>query len=155
MSTEYHDRFLKYLEYYQENDLIGNAAQTDVKGDRTKRPSEQVDRFICKSCGEKEDGIIVSGCKAHNTIGPYADEIIVIPTRMMGKDEADWAVAFAIPADTEGVTLVCRSTTPRPRKELKAPFNELGACDSMTVFDNVLFLGKGYLCVVKQDLLAD
>jgi len=138
MGTEYHDRFLKYLKYYQENDLIGNAAQTDVKGDRTKRPSEQEDPDLYLRVVEKrEDGIIVSGCKAHNTIGPYADEILAIPTRMMGKDEADWAVAFAIPADAEGVTLVCRSTAPRPRKELKAPFNELGACDSMTIFDNV------------------
>lgn len=138
MGTKYHDRFLKYLKYYQENDLIGNAAQSDVKGDRSKRPSGQADPDLYVRIVEKrDDGIIVSGCKAHNTTGPYADEIIVLPTRMMGKDEADWAVAFAIPADTQGVTLVCRSTSPRPREELKAPFNEFGACDSMTVFDNV------------------
>lgn len=136
--TEYHERFVKYLKYYQENDLIGNAAQTDVKGDRSKRPSEQKDPDSYLRVVEKrKDGIIVSGCKAHNTIAPYADEIIAIPTRLMGKDEGDWALAFAIPADTEGVTLVCRSTSPRKRKEFMSPFTEYGACDSMTVFDNV------------------
>lgn len=136
--TNYHERFVKYLKYYQENDLIGNAAQTDVKGDRSKRPSEQVDPDLYVRVVEKrEDGIIVSGCKAHNTIAPYADEILAIPTRLLGKKEGDWAVAFAIPADTEGVTLVCRSTSPRERKEYKAPFTQYGACDSMTIFDNV------------------
>lgn len=138
MGTEYHERFKKYLKYYQENDLIGNAAQTDVKGDRSKRPFEQKDPDLYLRVVEKrEDGIIVSGCKAHNTAAPYSDEIIVVPTRAMSKNDGDWAVAFAVPADAEGVTLVCRSTSPRPRKELEAPFNELGFCDSMTVFDNV------------------
>jgi len=136
--TEYHKRFLNYLKIYQEKDLIGNAAQTDVKGDRSKRPSEQEDPDLyLRIVEKKDDGIIVSGCKAHNTIAPYADEIIAIPTRMMGRNEKDWAVAFAIPADTEGVTLVCRSTSPRSRKKFKSPFTEYGACDSMTVFDNV------------------
>ena len=41
--TCYHERFKKYLTWYQENDLVGNAGQTDVKGDRSKRPSEQAD----------------------------------------------------------------------------------------------------------------
>ncbi|GAG19977.1 unnamed protein product, partial [marine sediment metagenome] len=43
MGTEYHQRFLKYLAYFQENDICANCAQTDVKGDRRKRPHEQLD----------------------------------------------------------------------------------------------------------------
>jgi 4-hydroxyphenylacetate 3-monooxygenase/4-hydroxybutyryl-CoA dehydratase/vinylacetyl-CoA-Delta-isomerase len=82
--TEYHERFKKYLAWYQENDLVGNAGQTDVKGDRSKRPSEQVDPDLYMHIVEKtEDGIVVSGCKAHNTIAPYADEILVLPTRAL------------------------------------------------------------------------
>ena len=136
--SNYHERFVNYLKYYQENDLIGNAAQTDVKGDRSKRPCDQKDPDLYLRVVEKrEDGIIVSGCKAHNTIAPYADEIIALPTRQMGKSEGDWAVSFAIPADTEGVTLVCRSTSPRTRVKYKAPFTNYGACDSMTIFDKV------------------
>ena len=41
--TEYHKRFVEYLKYIQENDLSISEAMTDVKGDRSKRPSEQVD----------------------------------------------------------------------------------------------------------------
>ena len=93
--TNYHERFKKYLEWYQENDLIGNAAQTDVKGDRSKRPSEQEDPDLYVRIVEKrEDGIIVSGCKAHNTTAPYADELIVVPTRACLLYTSKWLTNF-------------------------------------------------------------
>lgn len=38
--TEYHHRFIKYLAHYQERDLAAAGAQTDMKGDRIRRPSE-------------------------------------------------------------------------------------------------------------------
>ena len=136
--TNYHDNFLKFLEYYQKNDVVGNAAQTDVKGDRSKRPHQQEDLDLYLRVVErKSDGIVVRGAKAHNTIAPYADELIVLPTRNLTKEEGDWAVTFAIPADTEGVKLICRVSAPRQRRELKAPFNTYGMADSMTVFDDV------------------
>ena len=146
--TEYHERFKKYLEWYQDNDVVGNAGQTDVKGDRSKRPSEQEDPDLYMRIVERrEDGIVVSGCKAHNTIAPYADEIIVLPTRALKDDDKDWAVAFAIPADTEGITLVSRPVSPNPRKELLAPYNEYGICDTMSIFDNVFIpMDRVFMC---------
>jgi aromatic ring hydroxylase len=42
-STQYHENFKKWLERFQREDLVGCCAQTDVKGDRLKRPHEQVD----------------------------------------------------------------------------------------------------------------
>jgi 4-hydroxyphenylacetate 3-monooxygenase/4-hydroxybutyryl-CoA dehydratase/vinylacetyl-CoA-Delta-isomerase len=136
--TEYHARFLKFLEYYQQNDLVGNAAQTDVKGDRSKRPHEQADLDLYLRVVErKKDGVVVRGAKAHNSIGPYADELLVVPTRTLTKDEGDWAVSFAIPADTPGVKLVSRATAPRSREKYKAPFNTFGIADSLTIFDDV------------------
>lgn len=136
--TEYHKNFLNYLKYYQENDLIGNAAQTDVKGDRSKRPHQQKDPDLYLHIVEKKsDGIVVRGAKAHNTTGPYADEIIVLPTRALTKEEGDWAVSFAIPADTEGIKLVCRVSSMRQRKHLDAPGCEFGMSDSMTIFEDV------------------
>jgi len=135
--TVYHERFKKYLAWYQENDLVGNAGQTDVKGDRSKRPSEQVDPDLyVRIVEEREDGIVVSGCKAHNTIAPYADEILVVPTRAMREGDRDWAVSFAIQADAPGVVMVNRPSYPEGRIELKAPYNYFGISDTMTIFDN-------------------
>lgn len=138
LGTEYHQRFLNYAKYYQENDMVGNCAQTDIKGDRSKRPHEQEDPDQYVHIVERrKDGIVVCGAKAHNSTAPYAEEIIVVPTRAMTKDDGDWAVSFAIPSDTEGVSLICRATAPPAREHIKAPFNEEGFIDSLTVFDNV------------------
>ena len=41
--TDYHRRFMDYLKTYQANDVAGTCSQTDMKGDRMKRPSEQAD----------------------------------------------------------------------------------------------------------------
>ncbi|MGE5405053.1 MAG: 4-hydroxyphenylacetate 3-hydroxylase N-terminal domain-containing protein, partial [Candidatus Saccharibacteria bacterium] len=137
--TEYHKRWLKYAEYFQENDLIAGCCQTDAKGDRSKRPSEQVDPDMYLHVVERrEDGVVVSGAKLHNTMAPYADELIVIPTRALTKDEKDYAIAFAIPADTEGVFMIARQAFSLERdKGMEAPYTDLGDIESMTVFDNV------------------
>jgi len=138
LGTEYNQRFLKYLAYFQENDLCANCAQTDVKGDRKKRPHEQVDPDLYLRIVErKSDGIVVRGAKAHNTTGPYADEIIVTPTRFLTEEEGDWAVSFALPADWEGIHLVCRPSLPRPRRRLHAPIATFGDMESFTIFDDV------------------
>ena len=69
--TQYHERFKKWLDNAQRQDLVVNCAQTDVKGDRSKRPSEQVDPDLYVRVVERrEDGVVVCGCKAHNTIAP-------------------------------------------------------------------------------------
>ncbi|CQB51966.1 HpaB/PvcC/4-BUDH [Syntrophomonas zehnderi OL-4] len=137
--TNYHERWLKYLEYFQENDLVGAAAQTDAKGDRSKRPGEQDDPDMYLHVVERrEDGVVVRGAKLHNTMAPYADEILAFPTRALGKDEKDYAIAFAIPADTEGVHLIVREAFSLERADnLSAPYTKLGDLESMTVFDNV------------------
>lgn len=135
--TDYYPRFLKYLKYFQENDLVGCAAQTDVKGDRSLRPHQQADPDLYLRVVEKrKDGIIVRGAKAHNSIAAYADEILVTPTRALTEEEGDWAVCFAVPADVEGVHQVVLTHLPRPRKKLKAPVAEYGGCHSLTVFDD-------------------
>ncbi len=136
--TEYNKRFLKFLEYFQKEDLVANCAQTDVKGDRSKRPHEQVDPDLYLRIVErKSDGIVVRGAKAHNTIAPYAQELIVVPTRSLTSEESDWAVAFAVPADSEGIHQIVRLANMRPRKHLKAPIATFGDAESLTVFDNV------------------
>ncbi|UCH04730.1 MAG: aromatic ring hydroxylase, partial [Candidatus Thorarchaeota archaeon] len=39
----YNQRFLEYLRYWQENDVVGTCAQTDPKGNRALRPHQQSD----------------------------------------------------------------------------------------------------------------
>ncbi len=135
--TEYYKNFLNWLERFQREDLVGCCAQTDVKGDRSKRPHQQADPDLYLHVVEKrKDGIVVRGAKAHNSEAAQADEILVLPTRMLTPEEGEWAVAFAIPGDWEDVHLVVRPASPRPRKQLKSPGSQLGMTDSLTIFDN-------------------
>ncbi|MGB9661896.1 MAG: 4-hydroxyphenylacetate 3-hydroxylase family protein [Moorellaceae bacterium] len=136
--TNYHQRLLKYLEYSQANDLVACCAQTDVKGHRLKRPHEQDDPDLYVRIVEtRPDGIVVRGAKCCNSIAPYADEIIVVPTRFMTPNDADYAVAFAVPGDWPGVKLLALPGHHGERRHLKAPIGEVGDVESLTVFDDV------------------
>ncbi|MGC8811876.1 MAG: 4-hydroxyphenylacetate 3-hydroxylase family protein [bacterium] len=102
--TKYYPRFLEFLKYMQKNDFTANASVTDVKGDRSLSPHEQPDKDLYLRVVEKQkDGIIVRGAKVHQTGSLSSHELIVLPTRAMGKGDEDYAVAFAVPADTKGV----------------------------------------------------
>ena len=105
--TEYNDRFLKYLEYVQENDLTCDGAMTDAKGDRSLPPHQQPDPDVfVHVVEEREDGIVVRGAKAHQTGAVNSHEIIVLPTITMREADKDYAVAFALPSDAEGITYI-------------------------------------------------
>ncbi|MFA6220789.1 MAG: 4-hydroxyphenylacetate 3-hydroxylase N-terminal domain-containing protein [Desulfomonilaceae bacterium] len=135
--TEYYKNFLKWLEYFQTNDLVGSCAQTDVKGERLKRPSKQTDPdAYLRVVERRSDGIVVRGCKVHITFAAVADEIVVVPTRSLTPDEGDYAVSFAIPADHEGVKQVIHPHNFRKRSHIERGFN-WGAADSYVIFDDV------------------
>ena len=138
--TQYHARLTEYIRYFQENDLVGNAAMTDVKGDRSLRPHQQADPDLYLRVVERrQDGIVVRGAKAHNTLAPYAHELIVLPTRDMRAEDADYAVAFAIQADAPGITMVCRGAAPSVKGGMTAPFSSrYASVESLTIFDDVL-----------------
>ena len=146
--TKYNEHFTDFLKLVQKEDLSLNCAQTDAKGNRPWRPREQKDPDLYLRVVEKKsDGIIVNGAKAHNTCSTYVDEIIAIPTRVMTSDESDWAVAFAVPSDWEGVTLINAAYSPPRRKKLSAPYEKFGAGHSITVFDHAFIpWNRVFLC---------
>jgi 4-hydroxybutyryl-CoA dehydratase/vinylacetyl-CoA-Delta-isomerase len=77
---------------------------TDVKGDRSLSPNEQVDKDMYVHIVERrEDGIIVRGAKAHQTGSLSSHEIIALPTRALKKGDENYALAFAVPSDSPGL----------------------------------------------------
>ncbi len=102
--TNYHQRALKYIKYVQENDLAVYCGNSDVKGDRSLRPSEQPDPDMYLHIVDRtKDGIIVRGAKAHQSGSLCAHEVLVLPDRDMRQNDKDYAVAFALPNDTKGI----------------------------------------------------
>jgi 4-hydroxyphenylacetate 3-monooxygenase/4-hydroxybutyryl-CoA dehydratase/vinylacetyl-CoA-Delta-isomerase len=147
--TDYHQRFLDYMKYFQQQDLTSCGAVTDVKGDRNLRPHQQADPDLYLRVVERKDnGIIVRGAKANITTAAYSEEIIVVPTRALTKEESDWAVCFAIPTDTKGVTHIAVSKAPAAKKRFEKPLSSKYAfTDSLIIFDDV-FVPKDrvFLC---------
>lgn len=150
-NTEYHENFKKWLERFQKEDLVGCCAQTDVKGDRMKRPSQQVDPDLYVHMVEKKsDGIVVRGAKVHNSEASVADEILVLPTRYLKPEEAEWAVAFAVPGDWEGVKQVVSVHNLRKREHFPRGVTP-GSVDSYTIFEDAFIpWERVFLCGETQ-----
>jgi len=103
-NTNYHERLKSYLKMVQHNDLVIAGAMTDVKGDRSKGPSEQDEKdTYVHIVEERRDGIVVSGVKMHISGAMMSDELVVIPTRALKEGEEEYAVAFSIPSHTDGI----------------------------------------------------
>jgi 4-hydroxybutyryl-CoA dehydratase/vinylacetyl-CoA-Delta-isomerase len=140
--TGYHKRFLDYLAYVQENDLVLNGAMTDVKGDRSKRPSEQADPDLFVHIVERQaDGIIVRGAKAHQTGAVFSHEIIVMPTLALRADDKDYALSFAIPVNTPGLIHIVGRQASDTRKleggEIDLGNAQFGGHETLLIFEDV------------------
>ncbi len=140
--TTYHKRFLDYLEYVQDNDLVLNGSMTDVKGDRSKRPSEQADPDLFLHIVEQQsDGIIVRGAKAHQTGAVFSHEIVVMPTLALKADDKDYALSFAIPVDTPGLIHIVGRQPSDTRKleggELDLGNARYGGHEALLIFEDV------------------
>ncbi|MDD5288532.1 MAG: 4-hydroxyphenylacetate 3-hydroxylase N-terminal domain-containing protein, partial [Dehalococcoidales bacterium] len=135
-ATQYHENFKKWLTRFQNEDLIGCCAQTDVKGDRMLRPADQPNPDAYVRIKERtKDGIIVSGCKLHISEASVADEVLVVPTRALRAEDKDYAVSFAVPGDWDGLKQVVTVHNYRPREKYKRGFMP-GSTDSYMIFDN-------------------
>ncbi len=135
--TEYAARVSAFRDHCARGDLAMALAATDNKGDRSKGPSAQADpdQYL-HVVARDADGITVRGAKVHTTASPSANELIVIPCRAMGPDDSDYAVAFAVPMNVPGLTLISHPMDPGPSAE--APVSRRSVeIESLTVFDDV------------------
>lgn len=140
--TEYNKRFLKYLEYVQAEDLVCDGAMTDPKGDRALAPSQQKDPdMFLHVVEERADGIVVTGAKAHQTGAVNSHEIIVMPTISMREEDKDYAISFAVPSDTKGITYIYGRQSCDTRKTEKGMMDRgnriYGGHEALVVFDKV------------------
>jgi 4-hydroxyphenylacetate 3-monooxygenase/4-hydroxybutyryl-CoA dehydratase/vinylacetyl-CoA-Delta-isomerase len=65
------------------------------------------------------------------------DEIMVLPTKFMGRGDEAYAVAFALPGDWDGIKLMVIPEHQHKRKHLKAPYAEVGGAECLSIFDDV------------------
>lgn len=128
-----------FYRHCRDNDLAVAVAQTDVKGDRSLAPHQQPDPDTYVHIVDRNDeGIIVRGAKCHTSISANADEIIVFPTRAMNADDADAAVAFAVPTNAPGLKMYISSYASGELDEWDHPLSaKHKMLETLTVFDDV------------------
>jgi 4-hydroxybutyryl-CoA dehydratase/vinylacetyl-CoA-Delta-isomerase len=138
---EHRARFSAYLAHVQDGDLALGIAMTDAKGDRSKRPHQQGNADTYVHVVERSaKGIVISGTKAIVTGAPYMHELLVMPSRQMAREDADFAVCCAVPVDAPGLTMISRPAG-RPGERLEhgaALFSrKYGQATAVVMFDRV------------------
>jgi 4-hydroxybutyryl-CoA dehydratase/vinylacetyl-CoA-Delta-isomerase len=141
--TQYHERFKNFLKYVQENDLTVDGAMTDPKGDRSLPPSKQEDKDLyLRVVKRRPDGIVVRGAKVHQTGITNSHEVLVMPTIAMNPEDKDYAVSFAVPTDSEGITIIigrqsCDTRKLEKNADIDVGNKNFGGMEALVVFDDV------------------
>jgi 4-hydroxybutyryl-CoA dehydratase/vinylacetyl-CoA-Delta-isomerase len=123
-----------------ENDYDCFWAMMNPKGDRSKKLNQQESLPGVRVVKKTEKGIVVSGAKVSLSYGPCSKYIFVVPNGALSEEEKDFAVAFALPSDAEGLTYIVK---PAPVKEnpdydMECPIGSaIGIVEGMAIFEDV------------------
>ena len=115
------------------------SANTDPKGDRSKRPQDQDPDMLLHVVRETDRGIVVRGAK-FETAAAYADQAFVKPTIANWGDSelSDYALGFIVAMNAPGLKHICRTgfagRGPIEDYPLANRFDEI---DTLIVFDDV------------------
>ncbi len=105
--TPYHSRLKAFIQSMQVHNYVIGGAMTDVKGDRSKSPSEQADADMYVHVSRRTtEGVYIRGAKAHQTGCVNSHWLIVMPTLRLKPEERDYAIVGALPVNAEGITYV-------------------------------------------------
>lgn len=150
--TSYHERFKNFVEYVQNNDLCIDGCMTDSRGDRSKAPGQQDDPDQYVHIVEKRsDGIVVRGCKLHQTGMINSHWILAMPNNALKPEDEAYAVCFAVPIDAEGMVYVYGRQSCDTRKleggNIDIGNKYFGGQEVVTIFNNVFVpWDKVFMC---------
>ena len=140
--THYHQRLLEFIKMAQTENYVIGGAMTDPKGDRSRSPFEQADPDMFVHVVEQNDeGVYITGAKAHQTGCINAHWIIVMPTMRLSENDKDYAIVGAVPADAEGITYIYgrQSCDTRSMEEgdIDSGNSKYAGQEAMIIFDKV------------------
>ncbi len=130
----------RHVQLVIERDPFHVSANTDPKGDRSKRPQEQDPDMLLHVVKETDAGIIVRGAK-YETAAAYANQAFTKPTIANWGDAelSDYAVGFICDFGSPNLKFICRTgfagRAPAEDYPLSSRFDEV---DALVVFDDVL-----------------
>ncbi len=140
VDPQYRQNIETHIDQVLTSDTFHVSANTDPKGDRSKRPQDQDPDMLLHMVKETDAGIIVRGAK-YETAAAYSNQAFVKPTIANWGDAelSDYALGFICPMNADGLKHICRTgfagRAPAEDYPLANRFDEV---DTLLVFDNVL-----------------
>jgi 4-hydroxyphenylacetate 3-monooxygenase len=134
------DNIERHIARVLDEDIFHVSANTDPKGDRSKRPQDQDPDMMVHVVKETDAGIILRGAK-YETAASYADQAFLKPTIGAWADEelSDYAVGCIVKMGAPGVRHLCRSGFAGRGSVADYPLaNRFDEVDTLLVLDNVL-----------------
>lgn len=122
------------------NDPFHVSANTDPKGDRSKRPQDQDPDMLVHVVRETDEGIIIRGAK-YETAAAYSNQAFLKPTIANWGDAklSDYALGCIVRMNAPGVKHICRTgfagRAPAADYPLSSKFDEI---DTLMVLEDVL-----------------
>lgn len=125
-----------YYELCRERDLCLTHTLVDPQIDRSRGVEAQEALRIVK---ETDAGLIVRGARMLSTLAPLSDELWVGPYMPRRQGEEDYALCFAVPVATPGLTFICREPYDTGRDDFDRPLSShYDEEDALAIFDDVL-----------------
>jgi 4-hydroxybutyryl-CoA dehydratase/vinylacetyl-CoA-Delta-isomerase len=140
--TNYHQRLKDFIAMTHTYNLVIGGAMTDVKGDRSLAPHQQADPDMFVHITKRTDeGIYVSGAKAHQTGCINSHWLVIMPTMRLGENDKDYAVIGAVPVDAKGIAYIYGRQSCDTRSmeggSIDVGNANFGGQEAMVILDNV------------------
>ncbi|NKB64734.1 MAG: 4-hydroxyphenylacetate 3-hydroxylase [Gammaproteobacteria bacterium] len=116
------------------------SANTDPKGDRSKKPQDQDPDMLVHVVKETDEGIVIRGAK-YETAAAYSNQAFLKPTIANWGDASisDYALGCIVKMNAPGVKHICRAGFARVGTERDYPLsNRFDEIDTLMILDNVL-----------------
>ncbi|MDQ2682374.1 MAG: 4-hydroxyphenylacetate 3-hydroxylase, partial [Chloroflexota bacterium] len=141
--NEVNPQFADNIERHIAQAIVGDpfhvSANTDPKGDRSKRPQEQDPDMLLHLVRETDRGIVVRGAK-YETAAAYSNQAFVKPTIANWGDSelSDYALGFIANMGAPGIKHICRTGFAGQKPAEDYPLsNRVDEVDTLVIFDNV------------------
>ncbi len=140
--TNYHQKLIRFLTLMHKYNFVLGGAMTDVKGDRSLGPSQQVDPDMFVHVTKRTSkGVYISGAKAHQTGCINSHWLMIMPTMRLLEEDKQYAIVGAVPVSSKGITYIYgrQSCDTRSMEEgsIDVGNKEFGGQEAMVIFENV------------------
>ncbi|MFG2657752.1 4-hydroxyphenylacetate 3-hydroxylase family protein [Streptomyces sp. NPDC048425] len=139
INPTYAENVKRHIDHTLYADPFHVSANTDPKGDRSKRPQDQDPDMLLHVVRETDSGIVVRGAK-YETAAAYSNQAFTKPTIANWGDSelSDYALGFIADMGSPGLKYICRTgfagTKPPADYPVSSRFDEV---DTLVVFDDV------------------